>query len=459
MNLKLPQELLWQQIQQFEFDQNAGEYGFLIRLADENAWSMHFTQQATEEYKKFMYLAAVSDQMVSPSEIVDVVWHQHLIFTQSYGSFCKILGKQIQHIPSTHAIEEATKFKLAKERTKALYELNFGEQPDTIWSYSNMLDSLQLPKTTYKIRTFLVIGVMAWILVFTPMYLILTPFYKQIQNPWFTLIFLIAAAVGFVFLEVLNRFQLRNILLKSHKQSFAFHLNAAEVLYLKTGNLHQSIHHIVNNLVKRELIIVTKKNELHTNSNTAPNEPLENQTYTCLKESNCLPYPQLLQKLKGKPAFVNIKTMVLATAKYLHRSKDFGQLFYVNFIVLSGLLMLGAIRLTSGLTFEKPVLYISIALILVLSAVIIYLNRLTKIFVTITIPKYYEDQLLTNNLGGKYENEWDYFLMGHAALSLPLVPVVKNLENHGASNASCSSGGSSCGGSSCGGSCGGCGGS
>ena len=60
------------------------------------------TQKAIEEYKKFMYLAATSNQMVSPSEIVDIVWHQHLIFTNSYSDFCNLLGKRIEHIPSTH---------------------------------------------------------------------------------------------------------------------------------------------------------------------------------------------------------------------------------------------------------------------------------------------------------------------------------------------------------------------
>jgi hypothetical protein len=460
MNSKLPQEL-WLQIQQFEFDQNAGEYGFYIRLADENAWSMHFTQLAVEEYKKFMYLAAVSDQMVSPSETVDVVWHQHLIFTQSYGSFCKIIGKQIPHIPSTHSAEEASKFKLAKERTKSLYEQYFGEQPETIWGYSHMLESLQLPKTTYKIRTFLVFGVMAWILIFTPMYLLLVPLYKKIYNPWFTLVFLFATTIGFVFLEVFNRYQLRNILHKSNKQSFIFHLNAAEVLFFKSGKLYQSIHHVVNNLVKRELVVVSQKNELTTTQNLPPNEHLERQTHLSIDEWKFLSYPQLVQKLIEKPAFTNIKNLGEATAKYLHRSKNFGRLFYFNFVVLSGLLMLGSIRLTSGLTFERPVLYISIALIVVLSAVIIYLNRLTKIFLTITIPSFYEEQLLTNNLPKNQTGDWDYFLMGHAALALPMTPIVKHIENTSTANASCSSGGaSSCGGGgSCGSSCGGCGGS
>ena len=94
--------ILWNKILEFDLDQPAGEYGFSIRLANENYWTKNFTAQAIIEYKKFMYLAAVSEFMVAPSGVVDTVWHQHLIFTQSYQDFCNILGKQIQHVPSTH---------------------------------------------------------------------------------------------------------------------------------------------------------------------------------------------------------------------------------------------------------------------------------------------------------------------------------------------------------------------
>ena len=74
---------LWNKISEYNFDEPMSEYGFSTRLANENFWTKDFTEKAIAEYKKFMYLAATSDLMVSPSEIIDVVWHQHLIFTQS----------------------------------------------------------------------------------------------------------------------------------------------------------------------------------------------------------------------------------------------------------------------------------------------------------------------------------------------------------------------------------------
>ena len=94
---------LWKQIEAFDLEQPFSEYGFALRLAKENYWTSSFTSKAIREYKKFMYLAATSDAMVSPSRVVDAVWHQHLTFTQSYGELCAILGKTVQHIPSNRS--------------------------------------------------------------------------------------------------------------------------------------------------------------------------------------------------------------------------------------------------------------------------------------------------------------------------------------------------------------------
>ena len=154
---------LWDKILLFDFDNPPSAYGFSTKLAKENFWTIEFTKQAILEYKKFMYLATTSNFMVSPSEIVDVVWHQHLIFTQSYQDFCSILGKQIQHIPSTHNKEDFEKFKQAKERTIQFYERDFGMQPKNIWTYKDMFESLHLDKAKFKLRTFLINAILVFI--------------------------------------------------------------------------------------------------------------------------------------------------------------------------------------------------------------------------------------------------------------------------------------------------------
>ena len=85
----------WEKILAFEIGSKNLDYSFGIRLGIENKWSLQFTQNAITEYKKFMFLASVSDEMVSPSPVVDEVWHLHLLDSKSYSDFCKLLGKKI----------------------------------------------------------------------------------------------------------------------------------------------------------------------------------------------------------------------------------------------------------------------------------------------------------------------------------------------------------------------------
>ena len=61
-------ETLWQHIIDFNFDEPVSAYGFSARISAENSWTANFTKNAIVEYKKFMYLAATSGFMVSPSK-------------------------------------------------------------------------------------------------------------------------------------------------------------------------------------------------------------------------------------------------------------------------------------------------------------------------------------------------------------------------------------------------------
>src|SRR3954463_5783550 len=92
----------WNKVLAHDFDQPFTSFGFSTRVARENFWTRNFTGKAIIEYKKFMYLAATSEMMVSPSPIIDKVWHEHLMFSKSYREFCQVLGKDIQHVPATH---------------------------------------------------------------------------------------------------------------------------------------------------------------------------------------------------------------------------------------------------------------------------------------------------------------------------------------------------------------------
>jgi hypothetical protein len=446
---------LWNKILAFDFDNPPSEYGFSTRLANENAWTKEFTIQAILEYKKFMYLAATSDFMVSPSEIIDKVWHQHLIFTQSYQDLCNIIGKQIQHIPSTHNKEEFEKFKQAKERTVKFYERDFGKQPQNIWAFNGMFESLNLEKAKYKLRTFIIVGILTFISLTVPAYYLLKPIYVQIDNPYFLIGFITLTIASLLALELHNKTKLKQIISLADETSFIYNLQPYELVYLKTQKLSSVINGTVNELIDNGTIKVNYNNtiELSDSNSTSNNSQL--QITTDLADLGTTFYPSLLKSIATKPIFWNIPNSLDAFRKFFNKSKKFGELFYTNFVVLTLLILFSFTRIVTGILRDKPLTQIVIFTIVLIIITVIFLNRLTKQISTTTIPDLYKKDILPNR---QIENDWQwkYFLLGTAVLTTSFVPLVNYTEknnNNGSCGTSC---GSSCG-SSCS-SCGGCGG-
>ena len=203
---------LWNKILQFEFDSLEGEYVFSTRLAKENFWTKRFTIAAILEYKKFMYLAATSNSMVSPSVIVDKVWHLHLVYTESYKEFCTLIGKQVKHIPSTHNRKEISRFKRANQQTRSLYRATFGDQPKIIWQNKDMYESLNLEKAKYKLRSSIIVGIFIFIILIPLFFLLLQPLYLKIGNPDFLVWLLSFTLLTFLILEFYNLGEFKRII-------------------------------------------------------------------------------------------------------------------------------------------------------------------------------------------------------------------------------------------------------
>ncbi|HYF05572.1 MAG TPA: hypothetical protein VEA59_05355 [Patescibacteria group bacterium] len=128
-------EKLWFRIQQYEFDQSS-HYQFHHRLAHENGWTQEFALRAIFEYRRFVYMAAISSFPVCPSDEVDQVWHTHLLDSEKYFNvWCKqILGFDLHHHPSRGGNEEFVKHYAMYEQTLREYERVFGEAPSSeLW--------------------------------------------------------------------------------------------------------------------------------------------------------------------------------------------------------------------------------------------------------------------------------------------------------------------------------------
>ena len=130
---------LYQRIQAFSLDLPEAKLCFSQRLARENGWSLRYTHQAIEEYKKFAFLAVAAGHPVTPSDQVDQVWHLHLSYTRSYWEdFCpNILQTPLHHQPTSGGTSEQLKFNDWYGKTLESYAKFFDQAPPiSVWPAS-----------------------------------------------------------------------------------------------------------------------------------------------------------------------------------------------------------------------------------------------------------------------------------------------------------------------------------
>ena len=109
---------------------------FSKRLAHENGWTRDYARRVVDEYKRFVYLACISDHEVTPSDEIDQAWHLHLAYSRDYWlEFCaKVLERPLHHDPAEGTTSDEARFKFNYERTLSLYKEVFdAAPPPAIW--------------------------------------------------------------------------------------------------------------------------------------------------------------------------------------------------------------------------------------------------------------------------------------------------------------------------------------
>jgi uncharacterized protein (TIGR04222 family) len=460
---------LWEQIAAFDFDQPVSEYGFSTRLAFENNWTLFFTADAIVEYKKFMYLAATSDKMVSPSPIVDIVWHQHLIFTQSYYEFCQILGKKIEHIPSTHDPKQANAFKEAELRTTKSYETSFGMQPAEFWKFHKMTDSLDLEMAKWPIQTIAGLGIAIFLVLLLPISYLLKPIFEDIDGKTFLWLYSFLIITVFVSLRHYNNLRSRAIGRQLSFRALIRKLTPQELIFMESNRLPKIIHSHVNNLIKNGTIKVSNDKKLRVVKGRVLDDNFDKAIFDTIDEINTIFYGPLIRRLLAKPMFRQIAKSAAEINAHFQKTKLFANFFVVNYIILLSVLLIGCARLTVGIMRERPVVYLVMLLVVAVVLAIHHINVESDFLIRRCIPDLFRDTI--KSPVDTDTPDWSYFLLGNAIIAasfLPLMSDAKNSSNDswglwggsscGGAGSSCSSGGSSCS-SGCGGGCGGCGGS
>ncbi|HEX8241667.1 MAG TPA: hypothetical protein VF574_18165 [Allosphingosinicella sp.] len=104
-------------------------------LAEEQGWTVGFAERVTDEYRRFLYLAATAGFEVTPSRSVDEAWHLHLTSPHYREILCeRILGRPLEHRPASGLPGEEERHHRQYEDTVALYERAFLRPPPSdIW--------------------------------------------------------------------------------------------------------------------------------------------------------------------------------------------------------------------------------------------------------------------------------------------------------------------------------------
>ena len=126
---------LWLRLRDHPFEDATLDLDFTRRLARDRAWTLAFARAAVEEYRCFCFLAVVSPTPVTPSEEVDEVWHQHLVYSRDYWDlWCGVaLGRALHHDPTPGGRTAGQTYRAQYAATLALYERYFGAPPLALW--------------------------------------------------------------------------------------------------------------------------------------------------------------------------------------------------------------------------------------------------------------------------------------------------------------------------------------
>jgi 4-amino-4-deoxy-L-arabinose transferase-like glycosyltransferase len=364
-----------------------------------------------------------------------------------------VLGQKIAHIPSTHHQDEFNKFRLASDRTKKLYTDAFGEQPAEIWSYATIHEPLNMEKSNTYLDKVIGVGIIMLLPAIIIAYLLLKPLYIAIHNPYFVVGYVTIVIVALLGLWFYNNAKINAIVKGWQNDVFAFNLTALELVYLQKSNIDFVVHGVVNQLIKTDVVAITDDKILVVDNEELVADAVSFCVVQAIKANPDMPYLKLINVLKLKPAFNKTARAMDAFEKYVSGSKQFIRLFILNFVISAVVLIMGIVRIATGVVREKPVTIIAGVVIFALLLIVFNLYRLVKAIGTSALPGFYSKNIIYE--AREYHNwDWQYFLLGSTVFVPVFIPLTADSYNGSSGSDSGSSCGSGCGGSSCGG-CGG----
>ncbi|MEQ2007585.1 MAG: TIGR04222 domain-containing membrane protein [Limisphaerales bacterium] len=458
----------------YQLDDPAAALTFSERLARDNGWTARFAERAIQEYKRFAFLSVAAGHPVSPPDAVDQVWHEHLIYTESYWKdFCgDVLGKPLHHHPTRGGADESEKFAKWYAQTLASYRNFFGEEPPAdIWPSAatrktgeeqhcavNPLRNWVVPKP--RLATCIAVvfagGAALWV---SPQ--IHSPF--ELFGPEFLWFYLGCILVGLVAGALVRR-RLRNV--DGEAPSAAKELDPYAVAHLVGGEA-AAVNAALTSLVQRDIVSVTGDEARVRVLSPLPADahPLESAIHTLAPAEDGVGVVQLREKLALQ--LKRIGTGLEARGWLLAESQA-RRAMLVPFSIAAVVLALGAAKSVVGLWRHRPIaMLVTMAVIAAILFAVSFLRRprrslagdhaVAKLKEEHRALEHLTPSLLAAepSLGALAVGLFGVGVLANTALASlekPLTPQAGN------ASGGCSGGGGGCGGGGCGGGCGGCGG-
>jgi len=472
------QELaIWKRIEQFPIDEPGAPFPLSARLAREQGWTKDFTQRVMLEYRRYCFLAAVSDHPVSPSEVVDEAWHIHLLYTDNYWRrFCPdALGKPFHHFPTLGGTTEKGKFDDWYSTTLQSYERYFGKKPPRdIWpepGYQFAYKPQPITKDTHwiirkpklRFRLPLVLGGILAALGLSgcgPTIAQVNPF--DMRGPDFLGFYVVFAAVTYITALLVRASSIKPM---DGPSAMQLNLSPVHIAYLHGGKV-LALNAILTNMIGRGALEVDSKMRIlrPKDSTVAADLPFEQaimrevgsgMTFAQLRDQMSFKLDQIEDDLRNMGLYVPWK--------------NYNRAMIWPLLLSLSAPAVGVIKITVGISRHRPVEY------LVILCILTFLLCLAT-FLRVPNRSPYGEQVL----GELRHMHWDKRRVdpAHAGMSValfglealigtPLADYRHSLQpppgssGCGSSTSGCSSsdsGGGGGDGGGCGGGCGGCGG-
>lgn len=122
---------LWERIQTAQLPGSKAQHSFARTLAYATDLPVFEAREVEEEYRRFLYLATVTDEARAPAPQVHQAWRLHAQSAR-YADFCiQVLGKPLPFTDAARKFAAATAYR----KTLAAYVGEFGTRPPaTVWT-------------------------------------------------------------------------------------------------------------------------------------------------------------------------------------------------------------------------------------------------------------------------------------------------------------------------------------